>query len=483
MNPSTNRRSNPGGWTALVRRRRFLAIVLAAACETEDCTEPQDLFDIDGTVTVNNQPAAGITVEAGGKSTTTSADGHYRLTFANTSVPSVTVVPPAGVHFKQTSVPIAAIDNTTVNFEGYREADISGRVLAFGQPVSGVQLELHAFGADQTTTSAMDGSYRFEEVPPSLLVPHYIEARSGPAGFELGLGGTGIPVSILGFDITLDLVGSFRGGAHVRGRVTSGGVGLGGVIVTGAGAYPTADTTASGGNYTLGPVLAGSYTVSISNFDTAAHRFAVTSHAITLRADTVIDFAAMPIVPNEPPTAAIQQPATGATFQQGTPIAFAGSGTDPEDGALTGAALAWSSTINGALGTGATRTVTSLSPGAHTITLTATDAQGLTGTASIALTITPAPAQPGSIQGAVTANGNPIGGVAVTLSGDASASTTTSGTGTYSFNNLQPGSYTVTITNPFPGVSFPSLSQTVTVASGQTRTVNFSGTYNSSPGQ
>ena len=28
MNPSTNKRSNPGGWTTFVRRRLFLAIVL-----------------------------------------------------------------------------------------------------------------------------------------------------------------------------------------------------------------------------------------------------------------------------------------------------------------------------------------------------------------------------------------------------------------------------------------------------------------------
>jgi hypothetical protein len=52
-----------------------------------------------------------------------------------------------------------------------------------------------------------------------------------------------------------------------------------------------------------------------------------------------------------------------------------GSGYDPDDGALTGTALAWSDNIAGALGTGSPLAVT-LQPGPHTITLTATDSDG-----------------------------------------------------------------------------------------------------------
>jgi hypothetical protein len=340
---------------------------------------------------------------------------------------------------------------------------------------------LTGFNVTRTTTSAADGSYRFADVPPSLLLPHFIAVLSGPAGFEVGIGGVGINVSILGMDLVLDLVGGFAGGVRISGRVTSSGVGLGGVIVTATGGYAAADTTTTGGNYFLPRLPPGPYTVSIAGFDATLHPFTVTSRSITLAADTVVDFAAVPIVPNQPPTAAIQQPADGATFSQGTAIAFQGSGMDAEDGTLTGAALAWTSSLDGALGTGAALTLTSLSAGTHTITLTVTDTEGLAASASITVSVTPSPQPLGSIGGSVTANGNPIGDVVVTLGGMQSSATATAGNGTYAFIDLAPGTYTVTITNPFPGVTFPALSQTVTLGPGQNLTVNFPGTYSSVP--
>ena len=40
------------------RRNLFLVLVLAGACEFDDCTGPEDLFDIEGIVVVNGQPEA-----------------------------------------------------------------------------------------------------------------------------------------------------------------------------------------------------------------------------------------------------------------------------------------------------------------------------------------------------------------------------------------------------------------------------------------
>jgi hypothetical protein len=471
-----------GGRGRHFRRNVFLLLVLAGACEFDDCTGPEDLFDVEGVVVINGQPAAGITVNAGGETAMTAADGTFRMTFVKgTTVPTVSVVPPAGVHFRTDNVLVAASDAVSVRFEGFREASISGRVLAFGLPVPGVTLEIDGVAFTRTTTSAADGTYRIDDVPPSLVAAHFLDVVAGPAGFRIGTGGVGVFVSILGFDVVQDLHGEFRTGANISGTVTSGGAGLAGVIVTAVGAYTTADTTSAAGNYFLARLPPGVYSVSIAGFDPSAHRFATTSQSVMLAADTVVNFAAMPIVPNQAPTAAIQQPANGATFTQGAAVALQGSGTDPEDGALTGAALVWTSSLDGSLGTGASLTVTSLSPGTHTITLTATDAQGMAASASVAVTIDPAPQVPGSISGSVTANGAPIGGVAVTLSGTANTATSTDGNGIYSFMNLTPGSYTVTITNPFPGVTFPALSQTVTLASGQSLVVNFAGTYGSQP--
>lgn len=96
--------------------------------------------------------------------------------------------------------------------------------------------------------------------------------------------------------------------------------------------------------------------------------------------------------PTEPvgpaaPTAVITSPASGFTVDEGTPVRFVGSATDPQDGTLGDAALAWSSSIDGALGTGSPLEVASPSVGVHTITLTATDSDGNTGAASVSVLI------------------------------------------------------------------------------------------------
>jgi hypothetical protein len=176
----------------------------------------------------------------------------------------------------------------------------------------------------------------------------------------------------------------------------------------------------------------------------------------------------------------IASPADGATFASGVPIEFRGSALDSEDGVIPGTGLSWYSSLLGVLGTGATLTTSSLLPGAQSITLNATDSDGAVGRATIRITIT-APSLPGSISGRLTANGFAYGGATVTLSGAASVTTITDANGNYSFPNLNPGTYTVTISNYPQAFRFPSTSQTVTLASGQSLTVNFPGTYNSTP--
>jgi len=135
-----------------------------------------------------------------------------------------------------------------------------------------------------------------------------------------------------------------------------------------------------------------------SSFTTSA--LSVGTHTITLTATdsqgaagttqiSVAITAAPP--PNQAPAAAIGTPASGSSFITGTPVIFAGTAIDPEEGALTGAALVWTSSLDGQFGTGGSRTTSALSVGTHTITLTATDSQSATGTASITVTITAAP--------------------------------------------------------------------------------------------
>jgi hypothetical protein len=87
-----------------------------------------------------------------------------------------------------------------------------------------------------------------------------------------------------------------------------------------------------------------------------------------------------------PPMASIFHPGDMETRDAGMLIPFIGEAMDPEDGALTGAALVWSSDLTGQIGTG-TMFDAPLSVGTHVITLTATDSDGNTGTDAITLFI------------------------------------------------------------------------------------------------
>jgi uncharacterized protein YjdB len=91
--------------------------------------------------------------------------------------------------------------------------------------------------------------------------------------------------------------------------------------------------------------------------------------------------------PQGSPSAAITSPANGASYAVGETVTFTGSGTDQEDGDLTGTALTWTSSLDGQIGTGTSFTKNDLSVGTHTITLTAMDSDNNTGNATLTITV------------------------------------------------------------------------------------------------
>lgn len=90
---------------------------------------------------------------------------------------------------------------------------------------------------------------------------------------------------------------------------------------------------------------------------------------------------------NTAPAVTITAPTNGASFASGTAVTFSGTASDTQDGNLS-SSLAWTSSLDGTIGSGASFSTSALSAGTHTITAAVTDSGGLAGSASITLTVT-----------------------------------------------------------------------------------------------
>lgn len=88
------------------------------------------------------------------------------------------------------------------------------------------------------------------------------------------------------------------------------------------------------------------------------------------------------------PTVAISAPQDSSSLQAGASATFAGHAEDAEDGALSGAALVWSSSLDGRIGIGESVVNALVASGQHTISLTATDSDGNSVSASITVNVT-----------------------------------------------------------------------------------------------
>src|SRR5262249_22969548 len=86
--------------------------------------------------------------------------------------------------------------------------------------------------------------------------------------------------------------------------------------------------------------------------------------------------------PNGRPVLTIVSPTEGAALLSGKPVLLGATATDAEDGNLA-AAVRWTSSLGGALGTGGTLTLPSLAIDSHTVPATVTDHDGTTVTATV----------------------------------------------------------------------------------------------------
>ncbi len=156
---------------------------------------------------------------------------------------------------------------------------------------------------------------------------------------------------------------------------------------------------------------------SISTLSEGAHT--ITASVTDSGGESDSDNINITIVGNSSPTVTITSPANGSSFVTGSSVSFAGTASDTEDGDISGS-LAWTSSIDGAIGSGGSFSTSALSIGSHTITASVTDSGGLSGSDVIGITIT-APNTAPTVTVTAPADGSSFDqGTSVAFSGTAS---------------------------------------------------------------
>ncbi|HYH44945.1 MAG TPA: PxKF domain-containing protein, partial [Thermoanaerobaculia bacterium] len=96
-------------------------------------------------------------------------------------------------------------------------------------------------------------------------------------------------------------------------------------------------------------------------------------------------------VPSKLPAVEILGPSAGEIFRLGDLVWMRAHAYDADDGILDGDAVRWTSSLDGALGSGASLPLTTLSAGRHTLTVEASDRNGNSASASVQIVVAGGP--------------------------------------------------------------------------------------------
>lgn len=317
-----------------------------------------------------------------------------------------------------------------------------------GAVTSGVTITLSG-AASQTATTDATGNYTFTGLANGsyTVTPSLATYSFSPTGTAVTLSGA----NVTGKNFTATALGgaaTYSISGTVSGDVTSG------VTITLGGDNTGSVVTGAGGTYTVSNLIAGNYTVAASLNGYTFNPSTPIAVAIVAADSTANNFVAT-MVP--------------------VPHSISGnvSGTTGVAISVTGTATA-STTTDGS----GNYTVTGLYDGSYTVTPSKTGytfnplstsvtmagmnvtGKNFAGTANASVTAT----ANGSITGPWHEN------VTITMSGGASATTTTNASGNYSFANL-PSGQSYTFTPSLAGYTFTNTSETVSVPAGSSTAV------------
>ena len=435
-----------------------------------------------GQVTIEGKGLAGVTVSLQGVDRNlevgTNSGGQFNFSDLRKGDYSVAIsgYDPDEYGFEVTSqtLTVAYGETAPADFDGIalRTAAVSGAVTIEGTGLEGVTVSLTGEGADLSVVTNAAGQWTFTR----LHAGSYAVGISGFDTDEYGFDETSANVTVaLKETATVDFDGIMLRTAGIAGQVSIEGEPLAGITITvnGRGEEHIATTDAAG-NYAIDRLHAGDYTVTISGFDTDEYEFEPTVHSVSvgLRETADIGFDGIMLRTVE---------IMGTVTTDGEPLAGV---TVTISGGRADETAVKTTDMEGAY------SFDRLHAGDYTVTISGfdTDEYEFESTSQTIMAELGEMVQADfggvklrtvELMGTVTTDGEPLGGVTVTISGGRASETVTAVTdmeGAYSVDRLHAGEYTVAVSGfDTDEYEFDPASQTIMVDLREMADVSFPG--------
>ena len=342
--------------------------------------------------------------------------------------------------------------------------EIDGTVAIEGQGVDGVTVNLSSGAA---TTTSGGGHFSFTDVEGGTYT---ITISGYPADASFDQTSAEVTIASSGQKVTRNFTGAYIRTSSLMGQVTVEGKGLAGVTVSISGRSEAQMATDENGQYEFTGLRAGNYTVEISGFDPTDVAFASTSNAVAVAVGQTGVWNVEATYVRESTIAG--QVSVEGNGLAGVTVSLQGMNEDDSENTDAGGQFTFSDLRAGEYQL-AISGFDASEYGFSTTSATVRVEHGKTANVPFEGILL----RTASIMGQVTIEGEGLGDVTVSLSGEGeNQTTTTDDSGQYSFAELPAGNFQVGISGyDTDDYAFETTSKSVALALGETRTVPFEG--------